>query len=97
VDSQAETTIAHLPAVRLAKLPVTLPPVEEQRRIGFGITLGLRLSGSELLGIPSWPAQQKVAEKALGIEAAREKLAEQLSAIETLPAAFLRQAFRGEL
>jgi type I restriction enzyme S subunit len=33
LDSNAKTTIAHLPAVRLAKLPIVLPPLSEQRRI----------------------------------------------------------------
>ena len=32
-DSQTKTTIAHLPAVRLAELPVAIPPLAEQRRI----------------------------------------------------------------
>ena len=33
LDSHARTTIAHLPAVRLAKLTFGLPPIAEQRRI----------------------------------------------------------------
>lgn len=32
-DDQAKTTIAHLPAVRLASLRVTVPPLDEQKRI----------------------------------------------------------------
>ena len=32
-ESHAKTTIAHLPAVRLATLPLMLPPVQEQRAI----------------------------------------------------------------
>lgn len=31
--SHAKTTIAHLPAIRLARLPIPLPSLEEQRRI----------------------------------------------------------------
>jgi type I restriction enzyme S subunit len=33
LDSNAKTTIAHLPAIRLAKLRVALPEIAEQRRI----------------------------------------------------------------
>jgi type I restriction enzyme S subunit len=33
VESQAKTTIAHLPAVRLQQLPIRVPTVSEQRRI----------------------------------------------------------------
>jgi len=32
-ESHAKTTIAHLPAVRLAQLAIRVPPVSEQRRI----------------------------------------------------------------
>lgn len=32
-DDHAKTTIAHLPAVRLAGLQVSIPPIDEQRRI----------------------------------------------------------------
>lgn len=32
-DDHAKTTIAHLPAVRLAELEVSIPPIDEQRRI----------------------------------------------------------------
>jgi len=32
-ESHAKTTIAHLPAIRLARLPIHLPPLPEQRRI----------------------------------------------------------------
>jgi type I restriction enzyme S subunit len=32
-ESHAKTTIAHLPAVRLAELAIRVPPVREQRRI----------------------------------------------------------------
>ena len=33
VQSHAKTTIAHLPAVRLQRLPVRVPTLSEQRRI----------------------------------------------------------------
>lgn len=33
IDSNAKTTIAHLPAVRLRSLEIALPPLEEQKRI----------------------------------------------------------------
>lgn len=33
LEDQAQTTIAHLPAVRLAELTVNLPPIDEQRQI----------------------------------------------------------------
>jgi restriction endonuclease S subunit len=31
--SNAKTTIAHLPVIRLAKLPIALPPLAEQQKI----------------------------------------------------------------
>ena len=52
---------------------------------------------SGIVEIPSWKAQERFAAKALEIRTAQQKLAEQLSAINALPAALLRQAFRGEL
>ena len=33
VDSNAQTTIAHLPAIRLATLPLRVPCLDEQRRL----------------------------------------------------------------
>lgn len=33
LEGQAQTTIAHLPAIRLAELQVKIPPIHEQRRI----------------------------------------------------------------
>jgi type I restriction enzyme S subunit len=33
VESHAKTTIAHLPAVRLQRLPIRVPTVPEQQRI----------------------------------------------------------------
>lgn len=38
LDSNAKTTIAHLPAIRLAELPIILPTVEEQQRIASNLT-----------------------------------------------------------
>lgn len=73
-DSNARTTIAHLPAIRLRELTIGFPPLPEQKRIAA--QLSKQMTAAERL---------------------RRALEEQLEAINRLPAALLRRAFRGEL
>lgn len=70
-DDQTATTIAHLPAVRLANLKVRLPSVNEQRRIAAALR-----------------------EELASIEALGSAIRAEQEAIEGLPAALLRRAFR---
>ena len=69
-DSHAATTIAHLPAVRLKDLALSLPPVAEQRRI-----------------------VARLREQLAEIDEAKAALESQRKAIDTLPAALLREVF----
>lgn len=68
-SEQAQSTIAHLPAVRLVTLPLLLPPLAEQQRIATVISDQMQAVGK-----------------------ARAAAREQLKAIESLPAAFIRAA-----
>ena len=55
-----------------------------------------RLAVAEI-AVPPWEIQVEVAKKLRMIAEARQSLMEQLGAINKLPAAILRRAFRGEL
>jgi type I restriction enzyme S subunit len=74
LGSHAKTTIAHLPAIRLADLPIGLPPISVQDLIA-----------------------RRLAGQISAADGTRNRLEEQLAAINALPAALLRRAFRGEL
>jgi type I restriction enzyme, S subunit len=74
LDSNAQTTIAHLPAVRLAELRIRTPAVADQVQVAQALDTRFAAANrtcTELRG--------------------------RLGEINKLPAALLRQAFRGEL
>ena len=53
VDSNAKTTIAHLPAVRLAELPLILPTLKEQHRIAANLTEQMTALGMARVAVHS--------------------------------------------